>query len=184
MRQKRVRLGRGFSLIEIIISLGIFAVMALVFVAIFPVSAYNSQMSKSYGAAATLAESKMNEVEDAGFANLNATALGPGGRNVGKVESEIKDSDGFTTTTLDFTSTNQLWLSFAGGESLQQGLASTPTSPYGKMVIAPFKPSQRLDASGAKVVDLMQVTVTLSWKTLQYPRSTYTITSLIPRSPL
>lgn len=68
---------RGFTLIEVSLSLVIFAMMTLMFAAVFPMAVRGAQYSSRYAQAAALGQHKMDQLRTAGYSRL----FNPTGQN-------------------------------------------------------------------------------------------------------
>ena len=73
--KRRPRRLRGFNLIEMVISIAVFALMLLLFAALFPVATRGSGEARAYAQAALLTQRKVDQMRQAGYSKLNATSL-------------------------------------------------------------------------------------------------------------
>jgi prepilin-type N-terminal cleavage/methylation domain-containing protein len=66
---------RGFTLAEVALSLIVFAMMSLVFSAVFPIAIKSAHYSNYYSQAALIAQHKIDQMRSAGFGKLDCTDL-------------------------------------------------------------------------------------------------------------
>ncbi len=74
MRQRKFihhRRARGFTLIEVTLALIVFAMMTILFAAVFPMTIRGAQYSGNYTQAAMIAQHKMDQIRSAGFSSLD-----------------------------------------------------------------------------------------------------------------
>jgi type II secretory pathway pseudopilin PulG len=105
---------RGFTLVEVGLSLGIFSMMLLMFGAIFPLALRASQMSNDYMQAETLVQQKLDDARQAGYSNLNTTGL-QGAQVIDNPQPSGYPSTSGTSTTYSFTSADNLANYFPAG---------------------------------------------------------------------
>ena len=61
----------GFTLIEVTLALIVFAMMTILFAAVFPMAVRGAQYSGNYTQAAMIAQHKMDQIRSAGFSSLD-----------------------------------------------------------------------------------------------------------------
>ena len=66
----RRRAQRGFTIAEVALAMIIFAMMTLMFAAVFPMAVRGAQYSSNYAQAATLAQHKLDQLRSAGYSRL------------------------------------------------------------------------------------------------------------------
>jgi len=153
---------RGFTLLEVTLSLIIFTMMTLMFGAVLPIAVRGANHGNNYSQAAALAQRKIDQLRAAGYSRL----FDDGGRNgnsaftklfAQKVVDGQNGASGAGGGSYDFTTQDNL--TGAGG--------FFPAGSTGTITVVP-------DAQAAGVA---QVTVTITW-TGTVPGS-YTVSALI-----
>ena len=74
-RLRQPRRVRGFNLIEMVISIAVFALIMLLFAALFPVATRGSGEARAYAQAALLSQRKIDQMRQIGYSKLNAQSL-------------------------------------------------------------------------------------------------------------
>lgn len=87
----RRRARAGFTLIEAMFTLLVFALATVMFAAIFPVSFRSSGKSADYIQAAIIARHKMDQIRQAGYTHLDGASL----KGLQIVDSDTPDANGF-----------------------------------------------------------------------------------------
>ncbi len=161
---------RGFTLMEVALSLIIFTLMTLMFGAVLPIALRGASHGNNYTQAAALAQRKVDQLRVAGYGRLfDGTAAGSptaytqlSNQNV--VDAQIGNS-GPGGGSYDFTAVDHL--TGAGG--------FFPPGSTGTIAVAPYTPP----ASATPMLPglVAQVTVTITW-TGNVPGS-YTVSALI-----
>jgi Tfp pilus assembly protein PilV len=152
-RRPRVALG----LIEVIFSLFLFMMMALMFAAVIPVATRSSKYSSSYAMAAQIAQHKIDQIRDAGYAKCNGTAL----KTLNLIDSATAIETSGTAETFAFTTTDSL-------------LAYFPAGATGTVTTDNYAPS-----STGTGFNIRQVTITITWRDAGGPTSSFSTTALI-----
>lgn len=77
MRQRNsvTRRAAGFTLIEVTLALIVFAMMTVLFAAVFPMTMRGAQYGGNYTQAAMIAQHKMDQIRAAGFSSLDQSHL-------------------------------------------------------------------------------------------------------------
>lgn len=114
MRQSRIARRRtnkpraaGFTLVEVTLALIVFAMMTILFAAVFPMTMRGAQYGGNYTQAAMIAQHKMDEIRSAGFGSLDQGHL----TNLSIVDSPQPPGYPITLnggTTYSFTSAEHL----------------------------------------------------------------------------
>jgi type II secretory pathway pseudopilin PulG len=159
---------QGFTLLETVFALIIFAMMGLVFSAVLPVSLRGARMNSHYAQAAALAQHKIAQIRAAGFASAQnpATLAGLG----------ILDSGSATSLavpyTAGFTASDHLGADSAGNGIYPAGTTATvAVTDYA--ALNPSVPAGTVDC----------VTVTVQWPQSAVSGGSYTLSGLIIQSP-
>ncbi len=152
-RKSRAALG----LIEVIFSLFLFMMMALMVASIIPAAARSSKYSSNYAMAAQIAQHKIDQVRDAGYAKCNGTQLAA----ANLIDSATPTATSGTAETFAFTTTDNLLAYFASGAT-------------GTVTTDDYAPS-----STGSGFNIRQVTVTITWRDARGPASSFATTALI-----
>ena len=180
---------RAFTMVEVMFMLMMFTMMTMVFAAIIPTMARASGQSNLYTTVSSIAQSKVTQLQEAGYFNIDSVHLGSTGRNVIDTEttpSLPSNTDGQGVATFTFTNKEALWKYLPGG-MLSNGQINTDSSqaPYGTIKIEPAPNMLYIEdasTSNAPVAAMIKATITISWKPPTTPRTNYTIITFIPRA--
>ena len=110
MRQRKSfhrRREAGFTLVEVTLALIVFAMMTVLFAAVFPMTIRGAQYSGNYTQAAMIAQHKMDQIRSAGFSSLDQGHL----TNLSIIDSPQPNGYPITAgggTTYSFTSAENL----------------------------------------------------------------------------
>ncbi|MGC4043474.1 MAG: prepilin-type N-terminal cleavage/methylation domain-containing protein [Armatimonas sp.] len=164
----------GFTLMEVMLALIIFTLMALLTAAVVPMSARSVRYGNDYTQAATLAAHKVNQLQEAGYTNMNRNLANNTYRVVdsnGTLPTVSNNATGTRSGSADFTTIDGLSTYFVGGIS----------QPKGTISIAPFAPS-RNTTTGAYAA--IEATVTVTWRDVRGRQQSYSSKTFITRMPL
>ncbi|MBC7807821.1 MAG: prepilin-type N-terminal cleavage/methylation domain-containing protein [Akkermansiaceae bacterium] len=211
MRRSRTR---GFNLIEVLVAVFILACMALMFAAVVPSSLRSIRTANYYNLAAIVAQRKLDQLMDPsiGYSNLTvATLTGedaavyPGGRvisrNVAPADAcswvdPAGVQSGVAPTSSTYAKKNYSLTGYfttldglrrykdngtpACRELLTKNAFPGDSDVEGKIVIEGWqgKTSSVSDSS------LLKATVTITWRTSGQGKSSYTTSTLIPKSSI
>jgi type II secretory pathway pseudopilin PulG len=145
------------GLIEVLFSLFIFMMMTLMFAAVIPAAVRNSRYSSSYAQAVQLAQHKIDQVRDAGFAKCDGTTL----KTLNIIDSATPIYTNGTTNRYAFTTTDSL-------------LSYFPSGATGTVTIEPWAPSY----TGATYT-IMRVQVDFTWRDAGGPTSSYSTATVV-----
>ena len=162
MTQNQQRRQRGFTLMELVLSLIIFTMMTLMFGAVLPVAVHGAQHGDNYSQAAAIAQRKIDQLRAAGF---NRLFDGGGGSALAQLSAQnvVDGQIGPTNPaggTYDFTTIDHL--TGAGG--------FFPAGSTGTITI-------NNSYNGVPAGNVAQITVTINW-TGTVPGN-YTVSALI-----
>lgn len=168
VNQNKSAIRQGFTLIETVFALTIFAMMALLFSATLPVSQRAARVNAQYAQAAALAQHKIAQVRAAGYTTLQSpatlSALG------------VIDSGSATSQTVPYTASfltsDHLLADSSGNGLLPPGATATVT-------VADY--ASRNAAVPTGTVDL--VTVALSWPAGTTASGTFTLSGIVIQMP-
>jgi len=140
-------------MLESVLALALFGIVILIFGATFPAMMKGSGASASYAQAVLLAQHKIDQLRQLGFAQLqDATVL----KTMGIIDSTLNADGSYSFTQVDGLSDT------SGGAKGYFGMTSSGTpNGTGKIVI-----SQALTGQGANApstLKALQVTVTVAW---------------------
>jgi type II secretory pathway pseudopilin PulG len=157
MRRPRSRKMRGIGMIEVLFSLFIFVMMTLMFAAVVPAAVRNSRYTSSYAQAVQLAQHKIDQVRDAGFAKCDGASL----NTLGVIDSATPIYTNGTTNRYSFTTRDNL-------------LSYFPAGATGTLTISPWEPSY----NGASYT-IMHVQIDLAWRDAGGAASSYSTATVV-----
>ena len=204
LKQKLAARPAGFFLIEVLISVFILLFMALMFAAVVPTSLRSVKEANYYRLAGVIAQRKIDQLMDPSirYANLNVTTLTTKGvlSTAGSSADPCEwfDPNPIATGTgpnagVAAGKTYQLTGYFTKQDGLRKyqlngSLACQPqvtlnsfpgdTDVTGRMDISGWQDN----TVGGTNSPLLQVTITITWRTPGHPLSTYRLTSLVPKT--
>lgn len=168
---------KGFSLLEILFSLLLVALMTVLVVATLWATQRSNAQASSFLVARGLVTSKLSQLQAAGYSALNGPALGQGGARIvdGNPTSptEAENASGAASATFEFTATNQLTQYFPA--------SSQSDAPKGWIYISPYTPSKITLTSGDTYA-LIRATVQVQWRDTRGLLRSFSETTLIPRT--
>ncbi|MGC4046302.1 MAG: hypothetical protein QM758_21135 [Armatimonas sp.] len=164
----------GFTFFEVYLALIIFTLMALLVAAVVPMSARSVRYGNDYTQAATLAMHKVNQLQEAGYENIN--------RNLYTLNAV--DGNGTLPTAANNTTGNQSGSStFTTCDNLNTYFVGGVSDPAGTISIAPFTPSAST-VSGATVYSVIQATIQVTWRDVRGRQQTYVTRTFISENPI
>jgi prepilin-type N-terminal cleavage/methylation domain-containing protein len=172
-RKRKERSQQGFTMMEVILSLFIFTLMALIVTAAIPISARSIRYGNDYVQAATLAMHKVNQVQEAGYANMNRSLNGT--YLVVDTNGSLPNSNtnGTASGTASFTLRDNLSSYFVGGVS----------DPAGILSIAPYAPSMSV-VGGVTSYSVIEVTIEVRWRDVRGKQQNYFTKTLVSKNPI
>jgi prepilin-type N-terminal cleavage/methylation domain-containing protein len=171
--KRRIR-QQGFTMVEVVMSLIIFTVMALLTAAVVPISARSVRYGNDYTQAATLAMHKVNQLQEAGYANMNRNlnSLGVVDSNA-TLPTTTANASGAASGASTFTTKDNLATYFIGGAS----------APAGNLSVAPYTPSG-VTVGGVTTYSIIQVTIEVRWRDARGRSQNYFTKTLISKNPI
>ena len=167
----------GFTIAEVALAMIVFAMMVMMFAAVFPMAVRGAQYSDNYAQAAMVAQHKMDQIRLAGYSRLLVTNAE--GTPLTKMQNlAIIDkpqptgypSTSNNVTTYSFSSTDGLVSSSTVQGFFPPGSTGTITvSDYGKLY----------PASGVPQGTLAYVTVKIAWTGGGVSKGSYSLSALI-----
>ena len=161
-RRLFIRRQRGFTLMEVALSLIIFTMMTLMFGAVLPIAVRGAKHGNNYSQAAALAQRKVDQLRAVGYGRLFDNSAGTA-KNQLLAQNIINDQNGTSDPinggSYDFTAIDHL--TGNGG--------FFPPGSTGTIAISPY--------AGTPAGQMAQVKVTITW-TGNVPGS-YTVSALI-----
>ena len=156
-------------MLEVVISLLFFTMMALLTAAVVPMAARSSRQGNDFNQASSLLLHKIDQLQALGYARLDAGSLASLGvvDNAGTLPAA--NPNGVLSGTATFSSADKLAAYFVG----------TGTDPKGEIALAPYAPSAR----GA-IYTVIEATVTVSWRDVRGQAHSQAMRTLIPKNPL
>lgn len=149
---------RGFTLVEVALSLVVLLMIVLVFAATFPLALRAASMGNNYNQAAFLAQHKIDQLRALGWGTIINSSLLSGassttdianGANLDGTDPQIIDNNQ-TTAPWSFTTTDNLTSFF-------------PTGSTGTLTITPDTNSPNCSPTVTSSCDVANVTVTITW---------------------
>jgi type II secretory pathway pseudopilin PulG len=168
----RRKLERGFTIMEVTLALMIFAMMTILFAAVFPMTIRGAQYSSNYSQAAMVAQHKMDQLRSAGYSSLDLSHLS----NLSVVDSP--QPNGYPTqavggSTYSFTTADGLV-----SNGVTQGFF--PAGSQGTVTIADY--SALHPASGIPANTMYYVTVTVAWVGGGVSNGSYSTSAIIAKT--
>lgn len=162
----------GLSLIEVVMSLFIFLMMALLVAVVLPVATRNTRYSNTYSHAVSIGQRKIDQLQEAGWSKLNATDL----FNMGVIDSSTPNTDG-NVTIYTFTNNNGTNTAAKSFDNIQDYFPGG-SAVTGTIRIEPWENGNVVINSTTQSV-MRKATVTLTWKEATGPTQTFMMTALI-----
>ncbi len=170
---------QGFTLLEVLISLVLVLLMALMVVVTLKTSLRVNQQTGGFLISRTLVSSKLSQLQALGYASLNGPALGQGGAKIvdgfPSSPTVTANANGAASATFEFTQTNQLAQSFPG--------STASDAPRGFLYIAPYTPAKQVE-NGVSIYPLIRATAQVQWRDSHGLLHFFSETTLIPRNAL
>lgn len=165
---------RGFTLMEVMLALMIFTIMALLTATVIPISARSVRYGNDYGQAATLVSHKINQLQEAGYANMN--------RNLANTTYKVVDSNGsLPTVNNNATGTKSGSATFTTRDGLSTYFTGGVSDPKGTIAIAPFAPSRDARTGAYGVIEAL---VTVTWRDVRGRQQSFATKTFITKHPI
>ena len=166
--QTKLKKHQGFTLLETVFALIIFAVMGLLFSAVLPVSLRAARVNAHYAQAAALAQHKVAEIRAAGYSSLQSPSVLAG---LGIIDSGTATSQAVPYTA-SFAGSDHLIADSTGNGLFSSGTTATITvSDYASVNVA----------VPAGTVDI--VTVRLAWSESTSANGSFALSCLVIQMP-
>lgn len=160
-------------MLEVVISLLFFTMMALLVALVVPMAARSSRHGNDYNQASALLLHKIDQLQTIGYNQLgagNLVALGVvDGAGTLPTVNPLGDLSGSST----FSTADRLTAYFVGAG----------TEPKGELALAPYVPSAKV-TSGTTAYTVIEATVTVTWRDVRGQAHSQSMRTLIPKSPL
>ncbi|MGC4043476.1 MAG: prepilin-type N-terminal cleavage/methylation domain-containing protein [Armatimonas sp.] len=168
------RSSSGFTLMEVALALVIFTLMALLTAAVVPMSARSVRYGNDYTQAATLVSHKVNQLQEAGYSNLN--------RNLANTTYKVVDSNGtLPTTTANVNGTQSGSADFTTVDGLNTYFVGGVSDPKGTITISPFAPSRNATTGAYSAIEAL---VTVTWRDVRGRQQSYSSKTFVTKMPL
>ena len=168
----RRRSERGFTITEVALALIIFAMMTVLFGAVFPMTVRGAQYSSNYAQAAMMAQHKMDQLRAAGCSRLDMTDLS----NLSIIDSPQPNNYPAAVTggsTLSFTTVDGLV-----SDGTAQGYF--PSGSEGTVTIADYTALH--PASGIPANTMFYVTIKIAWVGGGVSNGSYSTSAIIAKT--
>ena len=149
----------GMNLVEVLLAMLVFLMIALMFGAAIPAATRGTRYSGNFQQAISVVQHKLDQLREADYSRLNPTEMDA--RNI--IDSTGTCSTSGSTTTCYYTTQDGIVSAFGAGA-------------VGTIVVSPFTPSL-IVASGEYT--LLSVTVTLTWKDSNGASHSYSASTLV-----
>jgi Tfp pilus assembly protein PilV len=159
----------GFTITEVALALVIFAMMVVLFAAVFPMTVRGAQYGGNYTQAASIAQHKMDQLRSAGYARLDLSDL----TNIAVIDAT--QPAGYPTavtggTTYSFTTADGL---------VNNGVTQGYFPPGSKGTVTICDYAALHPSSGIAASTLAYVTVTLTWTGGGVSNGSYSTSAII-----
>ena len=172
IRSRRYR--EGFTLMEVMLALMVFTIMALLTAAVIPMSARSVRYGNDYVQASTLVSHKVNQLQEAGYGNMN--------RNLANTTYKVVDSNGsLPTVGNNATGTKSGSATFTTRDSLNTYFMGGVSDPKGTIAIAPFAPSRDTKTNTYSIIE---ATVTVTWRDVRGRQQSFAMKTFITKHPI
>ena len=161
---KRRKAQRGFTIAEIALSLIVFAMMAMMFGAVFPMAVRGAQYGSNYAQATLVAQHKMDQLRSAGY---NKLVLPDTLKNLNIIDSTTANIGG----SYNFTAADNLT-----STGTVQGYF--PAGSTGKILITDYHATDNNVPAGT----IALVKVSVAWAGGGVSSGSYTLTTMISQA--
>lgn len=164
----------GFTLMEVMLALMVFTLMALLTAAVIPMSARSVRYGNDYVQAATLVSHKVNQLQEAGYLNMN--------RNLANTTYKVVDGNGsLPTASSNTTGTKSGSATFTDMDELDTYFVGGVSEPKGTIAIAPFAPSLNSKTGAYSVIE---ATVTVNWRDVRGRSQSFAVKTFVTTQPI
>ncbi|MBB6049742.1 prepilin-type N-terminal cleavage/methylation domain-containing protein [Armatimonas rosea] len=156
---------RGFTFFEVMLAMMILSSMIVLAGMTLPIMARSVRYASEFNQAQMLVMHKIAQLQEAGYSNIEGSQLNQNGLMIidGTGTAPLNNANGDVSTTVEFTTTDNLWRYFPGGMTSSGTQDTTSaTRPRGYIFIEPFTPSVVTTGSTTSY-NLIRVTVTVQW---------------------
>ena len=164
---------KAFTMLEVMLSLLFFTMMALLVASVVPMAARSSRQGNDFNQASALLLHKIDQLQTIGYAKLDAgnlVALGVvDSAGTLPVANPVGDLSGSAT--------------FSAADRLAAYFANAGAEPKGDLALAPYAPSAKV-SGGVTIYSVIEATVTVRWRDVRNQVHTQSMRTLIPKSPL
>jgi type II secretory pathway pseudopilin PulG len=164
----------AFTMLEVVLSVVFFTMMTLLVAATLPIATRSSRQSSDTVQASSLLMHKIDQLQGAAYARLNATDL---------VGLAIVDDAG-TLPAVNPVGGESGGADFTRSDRLTTFFVNAAADPRGRIEIAPYAPSQKVGAGGAITYAVVQATVTVTWRDSRAQTRSVSMRTLIPKAKL
>jgi type II secretory pathway pseudopilin PulG len=168
---------KHFTLIEVMFALIILAAMAVMFGVIMPVAGRNTRYAADYAQASSLVMHKINQIQEAGFDNMDAPGFTAAGIT-DTISLPTNNDTGAQQFTAEFTTIDNLAQFFNDKAGAP---ANSTDKPHGYIYIAPYSASL-LAVPGT--YSLIRATVMVQWKNSRGQVQSFSATTLVPKTTI
>jgi type II secretory pathway pseudopilin PulG len=164
---------KAFTMLEVVLSVVFFTMMTLLIAATLPMATRSSRQSSDTVQASSLLLHKIDQLQGATYARLNATEL---------VNLRIVDDAG-TLPAANPEGTESGGAAFTNADNLRAFFPDYAAQPEGRVELAPYLPSQKVVA-GVPTYPVVQATVTMTWKDARSQTRSVSMRALLPKAKL
>lgn len=159
-------------MLEVVLALVIFTMMAMMTAALVPMAARSNRYGNDYSQAATLAMHKINQLQEAGYANMN--------RNLNGTLLAVDSNGSLPTTTTNVNGAGSGSATFTTRDSLSTYFVGGVSDPVGTVYVAPYTPS----LVSAGVYSVIEVRVLITWRDVRGRQQSFSAKTLISKTPI
>ena len=164
---------KAFTMLEVVLSLLFFTMMALLVAAVVPMAARSSRHGNDYNQASALLLHKIDQLQTIGYSQLGAGNL---------VALGVVDSAG-TLPVVNPNGDQSGSATFSTADRLAAYFVGAGTEPKGDLTLAPYAPSVKVSGT-TTVYTVIEATVMVRWRDVRNQVHTQSMRTLIPKSPL
>ena len=158
-------------MLEVVLAMVIFTMMALMTAAVIPMAARSNRYGNDFNQAATLAMHKVNQLQEAGYDNMN--------RNLYSSYQVVDSNGSLPTTTANVGGTVSGSSTFTTRDNLASYFVGGVSDPVGTIYLAPYTPSL-----SAGAYSIIEARVLVTWRDVRGRQQSFSIKTLISKSPI
>jgi hypothetical protein len=159
-------------MLEVVLALVIFTMMALMTAALVPMAARSNRYGNDYAQAATLAMHKINQLQEAGYTNIN--------RNLNGTLLVVDSNGSLPTTATNVNGAGSGSATFTTRDGLSSYFVGGASDPVGTIYVAPYTPS--LVSTG--VYAAIEARVLITWRDVRGRQQSFSVKTIISKSPI